>query len=270
MKKIKVGIIGCGTIGSDIAKACRSTLKDSFELVALCDIDADKADALAKSLGGGVSVVGMDELIKGSDIVVEAASAAISAEALEKSASAGKGILIMSVGGLIGREGLLEKARSSGARVFIPSGALCGIDGLKASSCGKINSVTLTTRKSPKGLEGAPYLEEKNIDLSKVRGETVVFEGTAEEAVRGFPKNVNVCAVLSLAGIGAVRTKVRIITSPDYTKNIHEVEISGDSGKIFTRTENVPSPTNTKTSYMAVLSAIAALKGIAEGVRIGT
>jgi len=271
MKKIKVGIIGCGTIGGEIARACRSSLKEKFELIALCDMDADKAAKLAASLKASAgSVVGMDELIAKSDLVIEAASGAISGQVLEKSVAVGKSILVMSVGGLIGKEELLDRARSSGVKVFIPSGALCGIDGLKASSCGKIESVMITTRKPPKGLEGAPYLVANKIDLGTVKGEMVVFDGTAQEAVKGFPKNVNVCAVLSLAGIGAAKTRVRIVTSPEYAKNIHEVEISGDFGKIVTRTENVPSPSNPKTSYMAILSALATLEGIADSVKIGT
>lgn len=270
MKKIKVGIVGCGTIGSEIAKACVGRLKEKVELAALCDVDKFKAALLVKALNKDVAVVGLDELIGKADLVVEAASASVSATVVEKSIDKGKSVLAMSVGGLLGKEDLLKKAERAGVRVFIPSGALCGIDGLKAASVGKIGSVTLTTRKPPKGLEGAPYLVEKGIDLGGIKKETVLFDGTAEEAVRGFPKNVNVCAVLSLAGIGAKKTRVRIVTSPDYTENVHEVEIKGECGRITTRTVNVPSKSNPKTSYMAVLSAIATLEGITESVRVGT
>jgi aspartate dehydrogenase len=176
----------------------------------------------------------------------------------------------MSVGGLLGKEDVLRQAAESGVRVFIPSGALCGIDGLKSASVGKIESVMLTTRKPPKGIEGAPYIREKGIDLSGVKAETVIFDGTAEEAVKGFPANVNVSAVLSLAGIGPKKTRVRIVTSPEYTKNTHEVEIVGDCGRITTRTDNVPSKANPKTSALAIFSAIATLEGIARSVKIGT
>jgi aspartate dehydrogenase len=172
------------------------------------------------------------------------------------------------VGGLIGKEKLLKLAKNS--RVYIPSGAICGIDGLKSASAGRIDSVTLTTRKPPKGLEGAPYLKERGIDPARFKDETVVFDGSAKDAIKGFPQNVNVSAVLSLAGIGAARTRVRIIASPGSERNIHEVEITGDFGKILTRTENVPSRTNPKTSALAILSAIATLGAIADRVRVGT
>ncbi len=201
---------------------------------------------------------------------MEAASAKVSGDILVKCIETGRDCMIMSVGGLIGREDLLKIAGEKNVKVYIPSGALCGIDGLKSASAGRINSVTLTTRKPIKGLEGAPYLKEKNINLSAITGETVIFEGTAEDAIKGFPQNVNVSAALSLAGIGAKKTRVRIVTSPLYTKNIHEVEIDGECGKIFTRTENVPSKSNPKTSELAVFSAITTLAGITSSVRIGT
>ena len=113
-------------------------------------------------------------------------------------------------------------------------------------------------------------MKEKNIDIHSIKAEEVLFSGSPLEAVKGFPKNINVASVLNLAGIGAKKTKVRIVTSPTYTKNTHEIEITGDFGRITTRTENVPSKKNPKTSALAILSAIATLKGIVESVKIGT
>jgi aspartate dehydrogenase len=270
MKKLKIGIIGCGTIGREIALACRKKLSGKLDLAAVCDADRHKVTALKETVGGRVRILDMDPLIKAVDIVVEAASAKISASVLERCIDIRKSVVIMSVGGLLGKEALLKKAASKGVKVYIPSGAICGLDGLKSASAGKIDSVTLTTRKPPRGLQGAPYLVKKGIDVSKIKEETVVFQGSAEDAVKGFPQNVNVAAVLSLAGIGAKKTRVRIVTSPGYTKNIHEIEIAGDCGRIMTRTENVPSKTNPKTSALAFLSAIATLEGATKSVRIGT
>jgi len=145
-----------------------------------------------------------------------------------------------------------------------------GLDGVKAARLGAITEVTLTTRKPPAGLKGAPYIEEKGIDLDAIKDEELIFEGAAGEAIKAFPKNVNVSATLSLAGIGAEKTKVRIICSPKYVRNSHEIELKGEAGTFFIRAENVPSPDNPKTSYLAVLSALATLKGIASAVRVGT
>jgi aspartate dehydrogenase len=270
MTKIKIGIIGCGAMGTEIALALQDRLKTKFELAGICDIDESKAARLNKSLGGKAAVYRLEELIKASDLVVEAASAGISASVAEKCIANGRDCLIMSVGGLLGNERLLGLASERGVRIYIPSGAICGIDGLKSASAGRIDSVTLTTRKGPKGLAGAPYINEKKIDLAGITEETVIFEGSAEEAVKGFPQNVNVSAVLSLAGIGAKKTRVRIITAPSYTANIHEIEILGEFGRIVTRSENLPSAANPKTSALAIFSAIATLEGIASSVRVGT
>ena len=269
-KKLKVGIIGCGTIGGAIAAACQKELADVIDLTAVCDIDTKKASGLANTLKRKVPVLTMSELIKGSSFVVEAASASISAKVLSDCITGNRECLIMSVGGLIGKENLLDRAAESGIRIYIPSGAISGIDGLKSAMAGGVTSVTLTTRKPPKGLVGAPYLKENCIDISGITEETVVFEGSVEEAVKGFPQNVNVSAVLSLAGIGAKKTRVRIVTSPEYVGNVHEIEIMGASGRITTRTENVPSATNPKTSALAIFSAIATLRAAASSVRIGT
>lgn len=270
MKKIKVGIIGCGTIGSEIARTCQERLKDKVTLFAISDIDENKVLSLSKSLKNKVEILNIEDCIKKCSLIVEAASASVSGDVLSKCVNAGTDCMIMSVGGLLGKEELLKTAQMKGVRVYIPSGALCGIDGLKSASVGEINSVTLTTRKPPKALEGAPYLKLKGIKVADIKEETIIFEGTAEEAVKGFPQNINVSAVLSLAGIGAARTKVRIVASPAYTRNVHEVEIKGEFGSIKTVSENLPSKTNPKTSALAIFSAIATLEGIASSVRIGT
>lgn len=270
MKLLRVGIIGCGTIGTEIARACKGRLRRRVTLAGVTDVDENRLRALGKSVGIKIKPFKMEELIRASDLVVEAASANISAGILKRCIALKKSCLIMSVGGMLGHEKLLKDAEAGGIRVYIPSGAIGGIDALKAAYVGSIDSVTLTTMKPPKGLEGAPYIKANNIDLSAIKNRTVIFEGSAEEAVSGFPQNVNVSAVLSIAGIGAKRTRVRIVTSPDYTVNIHEIEINGSSGKIAVRTENVPSAANPKTSALAIFSAIAALEGATSSVRIGT
>ena len=268
--RIKIGIIGCGTIGTEIAKASIGSLKNRINLVSIFDIDKDKVLSLEKKIGKNIGVNSLEKLIKSCELMVEAASSSISAEMLKKAIDKNKNIMIMSVGGLLKEIKLLEKAQEKGIKVYLPSGALAGIDALKAASFSKIESVTLTTKKPPRGLEGAPYLLKNNIDIDGIKNETVIFEGNAEEAVKGFPKNINVSALLSLVGIGINKTKVKIVTSPLFTHNSHEVEIKGDFGIIRTETINVPSPANPKTSSLAVLSAIATLKGIVDSVKKGT
>lgn len=271
MNKKKIGIIGCGTIGSQLAEAIEQRFSDQAELLALCDNNKEKLSKLQARLATKPRQLSLDELISDCDLVVEAASAEIAYGIAKAALQQGKEVMIMSVGGILDTyKELYQLARDNNGCIYLPSGALCGLDAVNAAYMGRISKAVLTTRKPPKGLEGAPYLKEKNIDLNNIREETVIFEGTAQEAIRGFPKNVNVCAALSLAGIGAERTKVKIITSPGYTANIHEIEVEGNFGKLVARTENVPSPANPKTSFLASLSAIATLKDVLDVVKIGT
>lgn len=257
-----VGIIGCGTIGSEIALYIQKYLRDKAKIIALCDIDQDKAIGLSKKLKSKPLISSIDGLIKKVDLIIETASPKVSGEIAEKAVFLKKDVLIMSTGGLLKNKNLFEKTKAQGLHVYIPSGAICGLDGIISAGIGKIKSVTLTTRKPPRGLKGSPFLKEKHINIDNIKKETLVYSGNAEEAVKYFPQNINVAATLSLYGIGPRLTKVRIFTSPEYKRNIHEVEVEGEFGRLFTRTENVPSKENPKTSQLAIFSALAKLKEI--------
>jgi aspartate dehydrogenase len=270
-EKIKIGIIGCGTIGSEIAKAVDRDFQPQAVLIALSDLDQSKAQALKKKLTGKPLVLDTDSLIGKSDLVIEAASAGVSNEIAKKGASLKKDVMIMSVGGIIRHyEALFNLAAKAGSRIYLPSGAICGLDGVKAAAIGKISKAELTTRKPPASLAGAPFIEKNKINLNGITSETIIFEGSALEAIEGFPANINVSCVLSIAGLGPQKTLVKIITSPEYKRNTHEVILEGEAGRIFTRTENVPSPSNPKTSHLAILSAIATLKQILGPAKVGT
>ncbi len=270
-KRLKIGIVGCGAIGNSLAKAIAREFKETSRLVAIYDIDKEKAERLSRVVSGGVAVNSLSRLINKSDLVVESASAA-SARGIAKNAlSKGRDIIIMSVGGIVGhyRE-LSNLAKRYNAKVYIPSGAISGVDALKAANIGKIQKVTLTTYKNPQSFKGVKYLQKKGINLNAIKKDKVLFFGPAKLAVKHFPQNINVAAVLSIAGLGAGRTLVKIIASPSTKKNIHEIEIQSEAARIFTRTENILHLDNPKTSYLAVLSAIATLKQILGPLRIGT
>ncbi|MFH1552322.1 MAG: aspartate dehydrogenase [Candidatus Omnitrophota bacterium] len=270
MDKKTIGIIGCGTIGSELAGYAKKSLARYVLKIVLYDSDSVKSEKLAERLSNVTIAAGIKEIIAESDLVIEAACGEIVPDVLKAALDTGKDVMVMSIGGLLGSEDLLEAAREKGVKVILPSGAIAGIDAVKAAKIAGIESVTLTTRKPPKSLKGAPYLSEKNIDVDTLTGETVIFQGSATEAIKGFPKNVNVSALLSIAGIGAEKTRVRIIVSPEYTRNIHEIEVKGSAGTLTMCTENVPSPDNPKTSYLAALAAVASLREYFDTVRIGT
>jgi len=270
-KKIKIGIAGCGTIGKELAKRIASEFKDRSNLTALYDIEIEKAFKLQSELKRkNIVVLNLDDLIKRVDLVIETASVSSSFEIANQAILAKKDVFVMSTGGLLEHPEIFSLAKENDCSIFMPSGAVCGIDGIKATSLGKIDKVILTTRKPPQALKGSPYILKNRINLDTIKEETLLFEGKAQDAIIAFPQNINVAATLSMAGVGPENTFVRIITSPEYKKNIHEIEIEAEEANIYTRCENLPHPENPKTSYLAVLSAIATLKQILEPVRIGT
>ena len=238
-------------------------------LVAIADLDRPRAESLAGNLSQPPDIGTIPEIAGRVDLIVEAAGTAAVTEILREAIPRGKDVLVLSVGGLIDASDWIDRATDQGIRIYCPSGAIAGLDALKAANIGKIESARITTRKPPAGLAGAPYLEEHDIDITNLVEPKEVFEGSAREACRGFPANVNVSAALSLAGIGIDKTRVRLIADPGITQNIHEVEVEGDFGVIRTVTENVPSQ-NPKTSRLAALSAIALLKHLTGTLRIGT
>jgi len=268
---IKVGIIGCGTVGKELAIACQRRFGDEVTLEAITDVDAPCAKKLQKKLSPKPKVLTFDRLIERCDLIIEAASTAAAYEVAKKTLSLGKDVMVMSAGGVLGREReLLRLAKTHRCCLYLPSGGIVGIDGLKAARIGRIHRVTLTTRKPPQGFEDAPYVLKHNIQLRNLKEEKVIFEGNATAAVKGFPKNINVSATLSLAGIGPQKTHVKIIATPHMLVNVHEVYVVGDFGSFYTRSENFPSELNPRTSRLAVLSAVATLERVLKNIKIGT
>lgn len=254
---MKLGIIGCGAIGSDVARA--ADLFPEIDRIFLHDLNRKSETKLADQITKG-SVLDIDTLLKQSDIVFEAASQdAVKAYALDVLAQ-GKDIIIMSIGSLFDdafRKKVEQTARKHHAKLYLPSGAVCGIDGILSANVDTIDKVTLVTTKSPKAL-GKNYKKR-----------TVVFKGTAREAVQKFPKNINVAANLSIAGIGFDKTLVEIVADPVAIRNSHKILAHGRFGRLRAEVENMPNPDNPGSSYLASLSAIATLKRIVNPIQIG-
>jgi aspartate dehydrogenase len=269
--KLKIGIVGCGAIGSSLAKEIATNFGKAASLAALYDIRTEKAQALSRWLtkNDRLCVSNLAALIKRSSLVIESSSAKASWEIAAKSLAGGCKVMIMSVGGMVDHlEELISLATKNNAQVYFPSGAIAGLDALKAANIAGIKKVILTTRKNPKAFKGVEYVE-KNFKLTNLKKDKVLFSGKAAQAVKYFPQNINVAAILGLAAIGMHKTQVRIIACPGVKKNIHEILIESKAARIFTRTENILHPQNPKTSYLAVLSAIATLKQILQPLKIG-
>ena len=257
---IKVGIVGMGVIGTHIAKA----IGNGIHGITLSGVAVRTA-----TNAGGFPAFSLQELIERSDLVVEAATQAALREFGPAVLTAGRDLMVLSVGGLVGALGEWAKlAESRGARILVPSGAIAGLDGMKGAREGDITSVTMETRKPPRGLAGAPYIVQQRIDLDAIKAETLIFEGAAAEAVKAFPANVNVVAALSLAGVGPERTRIKIFAVPGQERNQHRIVIEGEFGRLRIEVENVPSE-NPRTGKLSYLSAIAMLRELGAPIRVG-
>ncbi|MEM3550987.1 MAG: aspartate dehydrogenase [Candidatus Bathyarchaeia archaeon] len=272
---LKVGLIGCGAIGTVLARAIESGQAGNTRLLIVYDIAAEKAKALCNKLYSRPRIAeNFEELIACEDLglVIEAASQEAVRAYGKKVLMAGKDLMIMSVGALVDSELAEEMKRCAlekGGRIYIPSGAIAGLDGVKAAVVGKVDSVILTTRKPPEGLKDAPYVRLKKMRLGKLKNSKLIYEGPAYEACKFFPANVNVAAALSLAGMGSEKTMVKIIADPSVKQNIHEIFVKGEFGELKVHVDNVPSADNPKTSYLAALSAISLLKRLSDPLVIG-
>jgi len=269
--KVTIGIVGCGAIGSRIAYSIQKDLKKDCRLNGLYDINQTTVEQLAKKLSlNKVIKKSIPELIKNCDCMIEAVSAKNTRDIIHQALKAKKDVLSMSVGKLLNASDLFRLANQNRCHLLLPSGAIAGIDAIKAASLVGFDTITLTTRKPPAGFYGNPYLLEKGIDPSKIESETVLFEGDVATATKIFPRNINVAATLALASQSRKKITVRILTSPKYKTNSHEIDATGPFGRIRTETNNVVCPDNPKTSYLAVLSGIQTLKQYCSGVFIGT
>jgi aspartate dehydrogenase len=263
-----VAIGGLGAIGLQLARALDAGV-EGLQLVAVAARDHAKAEANLREFQSKPDLVSLAELAR-ADIVVEAAPAAMFEQIALPAIAAGRIFVPCSVGALLPRMHLARQARLIGARIVVPTGALLGLDAVRAAAEGPVESITLETRKPPRGLEGAPYLVDHGIDVLGITAPMRVFAGTALDAAAGFPANVNVAAALALAGIGPVRTMVEIWADPGIDRNIHIIRVEADAARMEMRIENVPSAENPRTGRITALSVLACLRGLVSTLKVGS
>jgi aspartate dehydrogenase len=270
---MRIALIGCGSIGSAVTEAL-SREKSLGRLEVVYDLERERASRLALR-SSGVRVAGSLEEVLSSDVdlVVEAASLRAAREVAPKVLEAGKDLLVMSVGAFGEPEFLREVVRlagEKGRRIYLPSGAVGGLDALKSAAEAELEEVRLLTVKPPKSFAGNRYLQERGVDVEGLGERTVLYDGNALGAIERFPANLNVSVVLSLAGLGVEKTRVQIVADPEAVRNLHEVRVRGTFGEYLFRVENRPMPGNPRTSALAALSAIATLRGASSPLKVGT
>jgi aspartate dehydrogenase len=265
----RVAIAGLGPIGSRVAKALDGGGIVGLELAAVSAENIGKHRPWLEKLGKMPAALPIEALAEAADIVVECAPSRLVRSIVAPVVSRGKTAVVLSVGALLENEDLIGLAKSHGGQIVVPTGALIGLDAMTAAAEGTIHSVRMITRKPVRGLIGAPYLVEHKIEIEGISEPLKIFAGTAREAAKGFPANLNVAVALSLAGIGPDRTMVEIWADPTVTRNTHRIEVDSDSARFSMVIENIPSE-NPKTGLITALSVIACLRKLHAPLRIGT
>ena len=264
----RVAIAGLGPIGTRLAKALDDGI-DGVALAAVSAADIEKHRGWLDKLRKRPAALPVEALAEAADIVVECAPSRLVRTIVAPVVSRGKTAVVLSVGALLENEDLIALAKEKGGQIVVPTGALIGLDAMTAAAVGTIHSGQMVTRKPVAGLLGAPHLMQNNIKIEGISAPKKVFEGTAREAARGFPANLNVAVALSLAGIGPDRTTVEIWADPTVTRNTHRIEVDSDSARFSMAIENIPSE-NPKTGLITALSVIACLRKLNAPLRIGT
>lgn len=265
----KVAIGGLGAIGAVLAKKLDEGI-EGLQLAAVSGRDTAKAERFVAGLKKPVPVLPLEKLAEAADIIVEAAPSSVMDKIALPALKAGRWLVISSVGVLARSPHYIDLAREHGGRILCPTGALIGLDAMLAAREGTIQWIRMTTRKPPGGLEGAPHLVANNISVKGLTEPLRVFAGTASEAIKGFPANVNVAVALGLAGIGPDKTNIEIWADPGVDRNIHRIEVEADSARFSMMIENVPSEENPRTGKITALSVIALLRKLASPVAVGT
>ena len=265
---MKVVIAGLGAIGGRVARGLDDGI-DGLTLVAVSGRDPEKTkDAVAK-LRKPVDVVSPDELAKRCDIVVECAPTAAFESIAVPVLKAGKILVTVSAAAILRHPEVIDLAKANRGRIILATGALLGLDAVRAAAETEIHSVTMVTRKPPKTLAGSPHIVANNIDLENVKAPLKVFDGSAREGAKGFPANVNVAAALGLAGIGPDRTQLQIWADPTVTRNTHSITVDADTARFSMTIENVPSD-NPRTGKSVAPSTVAALRALVSELKVGS
>jgi len=265
----RVGIAGFGTIGVAVGRRLMSGM-DDLELAAVTSGGKEKAQQTLASMGSAAPVVSPQELAGICDIIVECAPTAAFMAITLPAMQAGRQVVTVSAAALIENMHIVDLAKANGGRIIMATGALLGLDAVRAAAKSEIYSVTMITRKPPKSLKGAPHLDRLGIDVMSLTQATKLFDGSAREGARGFPANVNVAAALALAGIGPDRTSLQIWADPALERNTHTIKVDADSARFEMTIENVPSLEKPGTGRITALSMIAALEGLISPLKIGS
>ncbi len=266
---IKVGIAGFGTIGRVVARHIE-TSELPLALTAVSAGDRTRAEAAMAQLQAPVPILDTAALVASCDVIVDSAPTAAFRDIAETTLRAGKTLVTVSGAALMQWPEAVDLARAYNGRIILATGALLGLDAVRAAAIGTIHSVTMVTRKPVRSLIKAEHVVRNQIDLSGLTAPLKIFEGSAREGAVAFPANVNVAAALGMAGVGPDRTRLEIWADPALQRNTHRIVVDADSARLELAIENVPTDENPGTGRITALSLVAALQDLVSPIRIGT
>jgi aspartate dehydrogenase len=269
-RPLRLAIAGLGAIGLEIARRVDAGEVEGMVLSAVAARDHAKAERRMNDFVRAPAVIPLANLAQTADVIVECAPAAVFLDIARPALEQGRLFMPLSVGVLLDNMQLVDLARRGGGRILVPSGAILGLDALKAVAKGSVDSIKMVTRKPPGGLAGAPYLEANAINLADLTEARLLFSGTAREAAKGFPANLNVCAAIALAGIGPDKTMVEVWADPAVRHNTHTIEVKSDSSDFTMTIRNTPTLENPRTGKITALSVVAALERLTAPLAVGT
>lgn len=271
---MRIGIIGGGTIARlFLEHAARGELGDASVVGILGRTPRSRGAPLAAEYRVP-HFVDLDALIAaGPEVVVEAASHEAVRDHTERLLRNRITVIVLSCGALADdrlRDRLEAAARASGARLYVPSGGIGALDAIKAAVVAGVDEVAIRVAKPAAAWKGIAYVESLGVDLDALTEPFVLYDGPARAGVPHFPQNVNIAAVLSMAGVGFDRTRLVVVADPGIVRNTHLITATGRTGRISIQLENVPAPDNPKTAWLACYSALAAVRELQSPARYGT
>ena len=266
---MNVGIVGFGSIGSEVAKALINGVED-FSLYGITSRSKSNAQERIAKLDKNIKIYDLETLVDNCEIIIDCAPKEAFRDIATKCINKGRKLITVSGSGILDNLDLEELAKTNNSQIILATGAILGLDALRAASESNINSVTMTTRKPPNALSNAPFVINNNIELNNLLEPKLIFKGSATDGAKAFPANVNVAAAVGLAGIGANKTKLEIWADPKLKRNTHKVEVDSDSAIFEMSIQNVQTPENPGTGKITGLSVIACLRGLKSSFKIGT